>query len=211
VLESARLADVKNILFASSSVVYGRATVLPTPETYGPLLPISLYGSAKLAGEGLISSFSYLYGINYYIYRFANVVGKRQTHGVIIDFINKLKANPEELEVLGDGTQKKAYIDVMDCVEAMLFVFQHSTSRANLYNISTDEQTSVAEIARKVIEKTGTNARIRYTMAKEGWPGDVTNSFMSAEKLKALGWKPRMNSLQAVERAIDLAIGTVKD
>ncbi|MEM3202241.1 MAG: NAD-dependent epimerase/dehydratase family protein [Candidatus Micrarchaeaceae archaeon] len=210
VLESARLFNVKSIIFASSSAVYGNAAVLPTPETYGPLLPISLYGSAKLASEALISSFSNLYGIDYYIFRFANVVGNRQTHGAIIDFVNKLKANPNELEVLGDGKQKKAYIDVMDCIDAMLFVFQNSTSRSNLYNISTDEQTSVAEIANKVIEKMRVKANIKYTNTKEGWPGDITNSFISNEKLKSLGWRPHMNSMQAIEHAIDLAIGASK-
>ncbi len=211
VMEAARKTSVKNIMFSSSSVVYGRAAKLPTPEEYGPLKPISLYGSSKLASEGLITAFSHLFGFNYYIYRFANVVGKNQTHGVIIDFIKKLRANSNELEVLGNGTQKKAYIDVEDCVNGMLFAFERSNEKENIFNISTDEQTSVAEIADAVIKRVAPNARIRYTGTEQGWPGDVTNAFLSAEKLKALGWKPRMGSKQAVEHAIELAINAASN
>ncbi len=206
VMEAARNSSVKNILFASSSVVYGKAKQLPTPEEYGPLKPISLYGASKLASEALITSFSHLFGINYYIYRFANVVGKNQTHGVIIDFIKKLKANKEELEVLGNGLQKKAYIEVQDCIDGMLFAFEKSNEKENIFNISTDGQTSVAEIADAVIKKVAPNAKIKYTGTEEGWPGDVTNAFLSAERLKALGWKAKMNSMQAVEHAVELAV-----
>jgi UDP-glucose 4-epimerase len=123
-LEGARKNDVKDFIFSSSSVIYGIADVRPTPEDYGPLRPISLYGSSKLAGEGMITAFSHLFGMNYYIYRFANVVGKNSTHGVVLDFMKRLKENSKELTVFGDGHQKKSYIDVGDCVGAMMSIYE---------------------------------------------------------------------------------------
>lgn len=194
VLEAGRKNDVKDILFSSSSVVYGKATMLPTPEDYGPLLPISLYGSSKLASEGLITAFSHLYGMNYHIFRFANIVGKNSTHGVVLDFLKKLRKNPNELEVFGDGKQKKSYMDVKDCVKAMMHIYNTSKEKDNLYNLATDDQIDVAEIARIVLGKFGKNAKIRYTGGEQGWPGDVPNAFLSNAKLKKTGFKPKFNT-----------------
>ncbi len=189
VLEAARKNDVHDILFASSSVVYGMAKVLPTPEGYGPLAPISLYGASKLASEGLITSFSHLFGMDYYIYRFANVVGRHSTHGVMIDFIKKLKRNPKALEVLGNGLQRKSYIDVEDCVSAMAFVYEKSGQQGNIYNLATDDQMKVDDIAGLVIRRFASGARIKHTGGAQGWPGDVPNAFLSNRKLKAMGFR----------------------
>lgn len=203
VLEAARKNDIKEILFSSSSVVYGIPTVRPTPEDYGPLKPISLYGASKLASEGLITAFSHLFGMKYYIYRFANVVGRNSTHGVILDFAKKLKKNRRELEVLGNGKQRKSYIEVGDCVDGMLYVYEKSNDSENIYNITTADQASVKEIAELVIKKFGRDAKIRYTGTEQGWPGDVANTFLSNKKISAMGWKPKYTSLEAVNLTVD--------
>lgn len=204
VLESCRKHDLKDILFSSSSVVYGVPRVRPTPEEYGPLKPISLYGASKLASEGFITAFSHLFGFRYYIYRFANVAGKNYSHGIMIDLINRLKSNKRELTVLGDGRQKKSYIDVGDCIEGMLHVYEKSKGDENIYNISTDDQTSVKEIAEMVVDYVAKDAEIKYTGTKQGWKGDVADTFVSNGKLRKLGWKPKYNSHRAVERTIDM-------
>ncbi len=207
VLEAARKSNVKEVLFSSSSVVYGVPSLRPTPEDYGPLKPISLYGAAKLASEGLITAFSHLYGMQYYIYRFANVVGRNMTHGVIIDFATKLKKNAKELEVLGNGQQRKSYIDVMDCVEGMLYICNKSTSRENIYNLSSHDQISVSEIAGLVTSRFAPGAAIRYAGGEQGWPGDIADTFLSSKKVNDLGWKPRLNSAEAVRSATDYVYG----
>ncbi len=196
-LDASRNNDVKDILFSSSSAVYGDATIKPTPETYGPLKPTSLYAAAKLAAEGLITSFSNLYGFNYYIYRFANVVGKNIAHGVIFDLTTKLRKSMNELEVLGDGKQVKSYIDVVDCINGMTLAYTNSPGR-DIYNISIDDQISVAQIAEIVASRVSPKAKIRYTGTKGGWPGDVTNTFTGNKKLVGLGFKPQYKTSREV-------------
>jgi len=198
VLEAARRNDIKDIIFSSSSVVYGIPTVRPTPEDYGPLLPISLYGASKLASEGLITAFSHLYGMNYYIYRFANVIGNNSTHGVFFDFVKKLRKNPRSLEVLGNGRQRKSYIDVRDCVSAMIYIYEKSRLGENVYNLSTEGQTSVEEIAKMVIGRMAPKARIRYTGGEQGWPGDISNTYLSNKRMLKFGFRPKF------ERSIDV-------
>lgn len=205
VLEAMRLSEVNEIMFSSSSVVYGDAKVKPTPEDYGPLLPISLYGASKLASEGLITAFSHLYGVRYSIFRFANVVGKNLTHGVILDFIRKLEKNKKELEVLGNGKQRKSYIDVEDCVEAMLFA--HKKKGNIVLNLATDGQTSVKRIAEEIVSRVSPNAIIKYTGTVQGWPGDIANTWLANIKMLKLGIKLKYpKSDEAVMHAIDLAI-----
>ena len=204
VLEAARKNNVEDILFSSSSVVYGYSSVRPTPEDYGPLKPVSMYGASKLACEGMITAFSHLYGFNNYIYRFANIVGQNLTHGVILDFAKKLKKNSKELEVLGNGKQRKSYLDVMDCIDGMLLVYNKSNEKENIYNLSLDDQISVSEIAEMVIKELSPNARIRYTGTESGWPGDVPNSYLSNKRISSLGFKPRYKtSREAVLHAIE--------
>ncbi len=204
-LEAMRKAGCTDIMFSSSSVVYGNAKVKPTPEDYGPLLPISMYGAAKLAAEGIISAYGELFGFSYSIYRFANVVGNKQGHGVLVDFIEKLRNNSKELEVLGNGKQKKSYIDVGDCVEAMFS--SHKTGKNILLNLATDGQTSVSFIAKKLLEKLGSTARIRYTGTSKGWPGDIANTLLSNKKMKSMGIKLKYaRSNDALLHAIDVMI-----
>jgi len=137
-LEEMRKADVKKIAFTSSSTVYGEAEQIPTPESYGPLIPISLYGASKLAAEGLISAYCYTFDMQSVIYRFANVVGPRSTHGVTYDFIKKLRENSHVLEILGDGSQKKSYLYISDCIDAMLFGMEKSKSKVEIFNIGSE-------------------------------------------------------------------------
>ncbi len=204
VLEEMRKNDINSMMFSSSSVIYGTADVRPTPEDYGPVLPISLYGASKLASEALITSFSHLYGMDYYVYRFANVIGRNSTHGVVHDFLKKLRSNPKQLEVLGNGKQRKSYMDVQDCVSAMMQIYSGSTSRGNVYNLATEGQTSVDYIARRVVGKVAPKAKIRYTGGTQGWPGDVANAHLSNKKMLKAGVKLKFPvSNQAVDNYID--------
>jgi len=203
VLEAMRQNDIKNIVFSSSSVVYGETSEPSLPETYGPTLPISLYGAGKLGAEGLISAFCGTFDVHAWMYRFANVVGKRGTHGVIVDFIEKLKKNPHELEILGDGRQCKPYLYVSDCVEGILFGYIHSHEKMNLFNLSCDTTTTVTRIAEMVTEEMGLNhVRFRYTGGVRGWKGDVPRFQLDAGKINTLGWSATLSSDEAVRKAI---------
>ena len=203
VLESMRLNNIKKIVFSSSSVVYAETPNIDIPETYGPTLPISLYGAGKLGGEGLISSFCGTFGFQAWIYRFANVVGTRGTHGVIIDFIAKLEKNPRELEILGDGHQQKPYLYVTELVDGMLFGFEHSFEQINLFNLGVDSNTTVTRIAEMVVEEMKlNNVKFKYTGGKRGWAGDVPRFQLSTEKMKKLGWQASLSSDEAVRKAI---------
>ena len=205
-LESMRRVGVSEIAFTSTSTVYGEATVVPTPEDYGPLLPISLYGASKLACEALISAFCSTFGMRSWIFRFANIVGERGTHGVLVDFIRKLEANPKELEILGSGRQRKSYLEVRDCVDGMISSIERSRDRVNVFNIGSADSVAVTEIADVVVEKMNLEGvRYRYTGGIEGrgWKGDVKTMLLSIEKMEKLGWKPRHNSRQSIEAAVE--------
>jgi UDP-glucose 4-epimerase len=203
VLEAMRLHGVQRILFTSTSTVYGDAEQLPTPEEY-PTIPISLYGASKLACEALIASYCHTFEMQAWIYRFANVIGQRSGHGVIYDFIQKLRTNPVELEILGDGTQTKSYIYISDCIEAMRVGLQAAADeeRVHIINIGTDSMTSVTRIAELVAGAMNLAPEFTYTGGKRGWKGDVPVMLLDASKLVALGWQQRYNSEEAVKRAI---------
>jgi Nucleoside-diphosphate-sugar epimerases len=203
VLESMRRHDVRRIAFTSTSTVYGEAQTVPTPEEYGPLLPISLYGASKLSCEALISSYSHTFGMQAWIYRFANIVGNRGTHGVIFDFIRKLRDDPKKLTILGDGRQSKSYLHIDDCVDAMLFVVANARDPVNVYNIGSNDRFDVKGIARVVSEEMGLNdVSFEYTGGDRGWKGDVPFMALSVEKLKNLGWKPAHNSEESVRLCV---------
>lgn len=203
-LEYMRRTDTPEILFASSSTVYGEATVLPTPEDYGPYMPISSYGASKMAGEGFITSYSHYYGIKGTIFRFANIVGKNSTHGVIFDFINKLKKDNQSLEILGDGTQRKSYLHVSDCVKSMLYIHEKST-KTDIYNLGNRETTSVMKIADYVVNGMGLK-NVKYNTKPgrdgRGWKGDVKVAQLRVDKMFSTGWKNRFNSDESVNTAV---------
>lgn len=203
ILESMRENSIKKIIFSSSSVVYAETPLLSIPENYGPTLPISLYGAGKLAAEGLISAFCGTFGFQAWIYRFANVVGIRGTHGVIVDFIDKLKKNPKKLEILGDGNQQKTYLHISEVIDGMLYGFEKSNDQINLFNLGCDSDTTVNRIAEMVVDEMGLkDVKFIYTGGKRGWPGDVPRFQLDASKINKLGWKAKYKSDEAVRKAI---------
>lgn len=206
VLQLLKEFEIKKFFFASTSAIYGESYDVLN-EDYGPLKPVSNYGAGKLASEAFISAFSSTYGIQTWITRFPNVVGERFTHGVIYDFIKKLRNNPEELEVLGNGEQCKPYVYVKDLVEAILFVIDHASEKYNVYMIGSDSRTKVKEIAAMVIEEMGLNAAIRYTGGDRGWVGDVPEFCYDLTKINKLGWTAPHNSNESVRLAIQKALG----
>jgi len=200
VLEAMADVGVSNLAFTSSSTVYGEAP-RPTPEDYAPLEPISIYGSSKLADEALISTYAKSYGLTAWVYRFANIVGPYQRGNVVPDFIQKLQADPDELEILGDGRQEKSYLHVTDCVDAMCHVVEHGERDLNTYNLGSRTTTSVNRIADIVAEEMGVDPEYSYTGGDRGWTGDVPKMRLSVEKLAALGWEPPASSDDAVRTA----------
>jgi UDP-glucose 4-epimerase len=195
-----REVDVGALAFTSSSTVYGEAP-RPTPEDYGPLEPISEYGAAKLADEGLVSTYAHAYGIRSWVFRFANVVGPGQRGTVVPDFIGKLAADPGRLEILGDGRQEKSYLHVADCVDAIEYVVEHADDRLNTYNLGSRTTTSVTSVADIVCSVLGVDPVYEYTGGDRGWTGDVPRMRLSVEKLRGLGYQPPGSSDDAVRRA----------
>lgn len=205
-LEAMRKSKLaKTLILVSTSTIYGEASVMPTPEEYGPLVPISLYGASKLGCEALACSYAYTFGVGALILRLANVVGSRSTHGVIFDFIKKLQANPERLEILGDGTQKKSYLHVEDCIDAMLYTanrFLENEKKVEIYNVGAIDQIGVEKIAEMVAEQMNL-LNVKFVLTGgvnggRGWLGDVKNMHLSERKLLEAGWKPKHNSEQAI-------------
>ncbi len=202
-LDSMRENDVKKIVFSSSSTIYGETPAFPLKEDYGPLLPISVYGAAKLASEGLISSFCHSFDMQGWIYRFANVVGVRGTHGVLVDFINKLRKNPKELEILGDGRQRKPYLYVTECVDGIIFGFKKSNDEINFFNLGCNSTTDVTRIGELVTDEMKLeNVNFSYTGGKRGWKGDVPHFQFDISKIEKLGWTPNLESDEVVRKAI---------
>ena len=206
VLQLMKEFGIKKFFFASTSAIYGE-TYDVLNEDYGPLKPVSNYGAGKLASEAFISAFSSTYGIQTWITRFPNVVGERFTHGVIYDFIKKLRNNPKELEVLGNGEQCKPYVYVKDLVEGILYVIDHATDKYNVYMLGSDTRTKVKEIAAMVIEEMALDAKIRYTGGDRGWVGDVPEFRYDLTKVNTLGWVAPHNSNDSVRLAIQKALG----
>jgi UDP-glucose 4-epimerase len=202
VLEAARRNGIQRFGFTSTSTVYGTATVLPTPEDYGPLLPISVYGGAKLASEALIASFAGTYGMDALLFRFANVVGPRSNHGVTFDFVRKLRADPTRLEILGDGTQTKSYVHVADTVAGMVHAAAHAPPGAHPYNVGSLDGIPVTAIADIVSEAMDVTPVYSFTGGADvggaGWKGDVKHMGLAVDRLRALGWEPAMGSADAV-------------
>ncbi len=210
VLEAMRLSDVSRISFSSSSAVYGEAEMMPTPENYGPIMPISLYGASKLASEALITAWAGTFGAQGFIHRFANIVGPRGTHGVIFDFIHKLKKDPSRLEVLGDGNQEKSYMSAYDCVRSMLHVIEHEEGASSIYNLGTGDTCSVSRIAEIVVEESGLgDVEIEYTGGKRGWAGDVPKTYLEVSKLLSTGFEPTSMSEEAIRDTARVLISEI--
>jgi UDP-glucose 4-epimerase len=206
-LEECARNDVNDIVFPSTSTVYGEATIIPTPEDYGPQIPISIYGASKLACEALISSYCHTFEMNAVVYRFANVVGPRSTHNVLHDFIRKLREQPDYLEILGrDPGTHKSYVHVSDCIKGMVVGIERAKEQVEIFNIGSRDRLSVRKIADIVTQEMGLK-EVNYhwtggVKGGRGWIGDVKDMLLSIEKLEKMGWSPRMNSETALHQAV---------
>jgi UDP-glucose 4-epimerase len=211
-LETMKSSDrCKKIIFTSSSVVYGEPSRIPTPENYGPLKPISLYGASKLASEALISGYVGTFGIHAVIFRLANVVGPASDHGVIFDFFRKLKeSDGKYLEVLGDGKQKKSYLYIDDCIDALLLGLEQLDSGLQIFNVGSDDQVDTNSIARIIISELGLNAEIKYNSDQKdgrGWLGDVKDMLLSTDRIKKSGWK----NIHSSEESVSITVRKMVD
>lgn len=207
VLEAMRTTGVQRILFSSTGAIYGELCRWDTSnETAGPLLPLSLYAAGKLSCEAFISAYCHLFGLRAWMFRFGNVIGYRMSHGVIFDFIEKLRANPHRLEILGDGRQEKNYFLVEECIAGMAHAFRHAPIDAehpvDLFNLGTDSVTGVQTIASLVIEEMGLDGvEISFTGGERGWPGDQPQVHITSAKMNAMGWRAEKTSDEAVRLA----------
>jgi UDP-glucose 4-epimerase len=203
VLEAMRLSGCRRLIFSSSGAIYGEPEIMPTPENYGPLFPISLYAASKLACESLITAFAHNYGMKVWMYRFGNICGPFPTHGVIFDFVLKLQKDPKRLDMLGNGTQSKPYVHVEDCLDGMQFGYEHAKADVNCYNLAVGGATSVNDIAKWTIEAMGLeDVEIHRGSEPRGWRGDVAQVRLDTTRMDALGWRPKLSSDDAVKRAI---------
>ena len=202
VLEAMRKNGIRTILFPSSTTVFGELANPPASESHGPMMPLNLYGGAKLAAEGLISAWAHTYDLQAVVFRFVGIIGGRMDHGVVHDFVRKLQKDPAQLEILGDGTQRRSFVLVDDCVEAMLFALDKAAKNYNLVHIGNVDQITVnetADIICRVLKLE--NVVRRYTGGKLGWKGDVASNFIATETLTVWGWKPPRSSREAVTEA----------
>jgi UDP-glucose 4-epimerase len=204
VVEAMRRAGLRRLLYASGSGVYGDAGEIPVPEDYAPMVPISTYGASKLASESLIASYCSMFGLHACAFRFGNVVGPRQTHGVGFDFLRNLSAMPKRLRIRGDGQQSKPYIYVTDVVEAVLCAAKEATAPFSVFNVATDDAVTVTEIADLAVETLGLLAKpvFEYTGGRRGWRGDVPVVRLDSTRIRSLGWFPKWNSRDAVRQSL---------
>ncbi len=211
VLEAMRKKSVKKIFYTSGSGVYGDVGKISTTESFGPLLPVSMYGATKLSAEAMISAFVNLFGFQAWILRPANIIGPRATHGVIFDFLIKLNKNPHKLEILGDGKQSKSYLYVSDVIDAIDLVWKKSKDKINLYNIASDSFITVTDIAKIIIKEMQLkNTKFQYTGGKVGWTGDVPVVRINNKKIEKLGWKSLHTSRQAVTKTVQILLDKTK-
>lgn len=204
ILESMRKFNVKKLFFASTSAVYGEMCDVNLKETTGGIKPVSYYGGAKLASEAMIYSYCSMNDLKVVIFRFPNVIGPRLTHGVIYDFVKKLRSNPKKLQILGDGTQCKPYLHVFDLVNGIMMFTREIKQGAEVYNIGVKSATTVTRIAEIVRDKMGLkNTSFEYTGGDRGWKGDVPKFEYDISKIIDAGWRPTMSSDEAVETTVE--------
>ncbi|MBA3936551.1 MAG: NAD-dependent epimerase/dehydratase family protein [Planctomycetes bacterium] len=202
VLEAMRAGGVRKIAFSSTGSVYGEATVIPTPED-GPFpVQTSLYGASKLAGEGLIAAYCEGFGFQSWIFRFVSILGERYTHGHIFDFMRKLGQDKARLPVLGDGKQRKSYLYIGDCLDAMLFAMAKADCKVNLFNLGTDGYCQVNDSIGWICAALGVQPRLEYSGGERGWIGDNPFIFLDTARIRALGWQPKLTIRAAVERTV---------
>ena len=205
VVEAARRAGVTQVLYASGSGVYGDIGDTEAFEDFGPLIPVSTYGASKLAGEALLASYCAMFGLSARAFRFGNVVGPRQTHGVGFDFLRRLLDDPNMLRILGDGTQSKSYVHVFDVIDAVLLASVACTTPYEVFNVATGDYITVSQIAELAVSILGIDpgsTTFEYTGGDRGWKGDVPIVRLATDRIRSLGWSNRWSSAEALERAI---------
>ncbi len=203
VLEAMRINGVRRIAFASTGSVYGESETFPTPEDAPFPVQTSLYGASKLAGEGLIQAYCEGFGLQAFIFRFVSILGDRYSHGHVFDFYKSLRANPHQLRVLGDGHQRKSYLYVQDCLDAMLLAIDKAQNRMNIYNLGTDEHCEVNDSIAWITEHLSLEPKIEYTGGRRGWVGDSPFIFLDCRRIRALGWQPQLDIRAGVIRTLD--------
>jgi UDP-glucose 4-epimerase len=206
ILEAMRVNNVKNIAFSSSATVYGEPELFPTPENY-PLIQTSTYGASKVSGESLIEAFTEYYNFKCWIFRFVSFIGERYTHGVIFDFMKKLFNNPDELEILGDGNQKKSYLHVNDGVDAIFYAIRNAKEIKNIFNLGHNDYINVVKVADIIAEEMNLQkVKYRFTGGERGWKGDSPFVLLDTAKIKKLGWLPKISIEEGIKRTVKYLI-----
>ncbi|WFN36795.1 NAD-dependent epimerase/dehydratase family protein [Methanomicrobium antiquum] len=203
VLEAMRENSIKNIAFSSTGSIYGESKVIPTPEDAPFPVQTSLYGASKLAGEGLIQAYAEGFGFQAWIFRFVSILGERYPHGHVFDFYKQLRKHPDYLDVLGDGHQKKSYLYVQDCIDAIFTAIEKSNDPVNIFNLGTDEYVEVNNSINWICSHLGLNPEIRYTGGERGWIGDNPFIFLDCKKICSLGWKPKNTIQEGIIKTLD--------
>jgi UDP-glucose 4-epimerase len=203
VLEAMRAAGVKRIAFSSTGSIYGEPNVHPTPEDAPFPVQTSLYGASKLAGEGLIQAYATGFGFTGYLFRFVSILGERYSHGHVFDFYRQLVEHPDHIRVLGNGKQRKSYLYVRECVDAILTVIERAQDPVNVYNLGTDEYCEVNDSIGWICARMGVNPKREYTGGDRGWIGDSPFIFLDAKKVRSLGWRPKLTIREGVEKTVE--------
>jgi UDP-glucose 4-epimerase len=206
VLEAMRANGMRRMAFASTGSIYGEPEVFPTPEIAPFPIQTSTYGASKLAGEALIEAYCEGFGFQGYIFRFVSILGERYSHGHVFDFYKSLKENPEELRVLGDGHQRKSYLYVQDCLDAMLLALEKAPDKVNIFNLGTDEYCEVNESITWITKHLGLMPKLTYTGGKRGWVGDSPFIFLDCRKMRSLGWVPQYSIRKGVIRTLEYLV-----
>jgi UDP-glucose 4-epimerase len=202
VLEAMRAAECRRIAFASTGSIYGEAVVFPTPENAPTPIQTSLYGASKIAAEGFIQAYCEGFGMQAFIFRFASILGERYTHGHVFDFFKHLKKDPRVLPVLGDGKQRKSYLYVQDCVDGILLAIERATAKVNIFNLGLDEYCEVRDSISWICEELDVQPELKFSGGERGWIGDNPFIFLDCSAIRALGWQPKLNIRQGVERTL---------
>lgn len=202
VLEAMRANGIRDIAFSSTGSVYGEAAVIPTPENAPFPVQTSLYGASKVAGEGLIASYCEGYGMRAWIFRFVSILGERYTHGHVFDFYKKLLADPTRLSVLGNGRQRKSYLYVQDCIDAIFHAISHSQDRINIFNLGANEYCEVNDSIGWISGRLGLSPKLEYSGGNRGWVGDNPFIFLDTTRMRALGWQPKLTIREGIVRTL---------
>ncbi len=203
VLEAMRANGVRRIAFSSTGSIYGEPAIFPTPEDAPFPVQTSLYGASKLAGEGLIAAYCEGFEFQSYIFRFVSILGERYTHGHVVDFSRQLRERPETLRVLGDGRQRKSYLYVHDCLDAMLLAIERAEAKVNIFNLGTDEYCDVNQSIGWITNRLGLKPTLHYAGGERGWIGDSPFIFLDCSKIRSLGWRPRLSIREGVVRTVE--------